>query len=199
MWYCLVFANSFAITKLFSLVCCVCQKKNNWIRFEFCNTMWSQICHLNASNQRHTSASAEKWNLLSVNVRLVAVNPMLLLRRREAKAPHSRLWRAAVASWPADGVANAAIGQPASLAVVQPCKLPGRVKLAHFGDLCPGLLTGKLCLRQSHLVWGLQIEDFPWGKVLREFKIMMMIQNNTVALNKLFLFIGSFVVLSKWH
>lgn len=102
--------------------------------------------------------------LLSFNVWPVAVDPMLLLRGREAEAPHSWFRGTAVGSWPVDGVANASIGQPASLAVVQPIEPPGSVELAHFSHLCSRLLTGSLCLWQRHLVGGLQIEDCTWKR-----------------------------------
>lgn len=53
----------------------------------------------------------------------------------EAREAHGSLGRTAAPSRPGDGVADAAIGQPARIAAVVSQKFPGGEYLAHFRDL----------------------------------------------------------------
>lgn len=64
----------------------------------------------------------------------------------EPHEAHGRLGRAAAPPGPRDGVAHAAIGQPAGVAAVIPQQLPGGEDLAHFGDLSTVVETGLHCL-----------------------------------------------------
>lgn len=59
----------------------------------------------------------------------------------EAHEAHGRLGGAAAPSGPGDGVAHAAVGQPARVAAVVPQQLPGSEELAHFGDLSTIMAT----------------------------------------------------------
>lgn len=101
-----------------------------------------------------------RW-IFSTITRLVAVDPVLVLRGWEAKAVHPGLRGAAVSSGAADGVPNASVGQPAGVTMVQPRQFPGGVELSHFGDLRPVLLTRLLSISQVHL-GGLKVVDFPF-------------------------------------
>ena len=87
---------------------------------------------------------------------------MLVLWRWKAEAANPRLRGATVLPRPADGVANASVGQPPGATVVQPCELPGSVELSDLSDLCSVRLTGLPGLRQAHLVEGLEIVDSPF-------------------------------------
>lgn len=51
----------------------------------------------------------------------------------EAQVPNSRVRSSTAGSWVDDGIADAAVFQPASFAAVQELKLPGSVELTHFG------------------------------------------------------------------
>lgn len=61
---------------------------------------------------------------------------------REAHEAHGRLGGAASPPGPGDGVAHAAISQPARVAAVVAQELPGCKDLAHFGDLSTVVETG---------------------------------------------------------
>lgn len=74
---------------------------------------------------------------------LKAVHPVkLVLFVREAAEPHGGLCRAAALARLGDGIPDAAVGQPASVAAVVSQQLPGSVHLAHLGDLSAVLLAG---------------------------------------------------------
>lgn len=74
----------------------------------------------------------------------------LLLLVRESHKAHGRLCWAAVAAGIGDGVADAAVSQPARVAAVITVQLPGSVHLGHIGNLSPIILArlNSLCERQ---------------------------------------------------
>lgn len=61
---------------------------------------------------------------------------------REAAEPDGGLRGAAALARLRDGVAHAAVGQPARVAAVVPQQPPGGVHLPHLGDLSAILLAG---------------------------------------------------------
>lgn len=91
---------------------------------------------------------------------LVAVDSILELRRREAKATHSWFRGATVRSRGGDGIPHASVSQPACFTVVQAHELPGGVELSHPGHLGAVLLTRLLSLCQVHPLRLLKEEDF---------------------------------------
>lgn len=91
---------------------------------------------------------------------LVAVDSILELRRREAKATHSCFRGATVWSWGGDGIPHASVSQPACFTVVQARELPGGVELSHPGHLGAVLPTRLLSLCQVHPLRLLKKEDF---------------------------------------
>lgn len=64
----------------------------------------------------------------------------------EAAEPHGGLGRAAALARLSDRVADAAVGQPSSVAAVVSQQFPGSVHLAHLGNLSAVFLTGPDCL-----------------------------------------------------
>lgn len=52
---------------------------------------------------------------------------------REAQVPNSRVGSSTAGPWVNDGVADAAVFQPAGFAAVQELELPGSVQLTHLG------------------------------------------------------------------
>lgn len=66
----------------------------------------------------------------------------LVLFVGEAVEPHGRLRGTAAPAGFGDGVADAAVGQPAGVAAVVAQQLPGGVHLADLGDLSAVLLAG---------------------------------------------------------
>ncbi|KAG9350633.1 hypothetical protein JZ751_024522 [Albula glossodonta] len=68
---------------------------------------------------------------------------------REAQVADARLWAPAAGPWVDDGVADAAILQPASLTAVQQLDLPGGIQLAHFGHCGAIPLTRLHCLTEE--------------------------------------------------
>lgn len=91
---------------------------------------------------------------------LVAVDSILELRRREAKATYSWFRGATVRSRGGDGIPHASVSQPACFTVVQAPELPGGIELSHPGHLCASLLTRLLSLCQVHPLRLLKEEDF---------------------------------------
>lgn len=65
---------------------------------------------------------------------------------REAAEPDGGLCRAAALARLSDGVADAAVGQPAGVTAVVPQQFPGSVHLPHLGDLGAVFLAGPDCL-----------------------------------------------------
>ena len=75
-------------------------------------------------------------------VALEAVHSVqLVLFVGEAVEPHSGLRGAAAPAGVGDGIADAAVGQPAGVAAVVAQQLPGGVHLADLGDLSTVFLT----------------------------------------------------------
>lgn len=68
---------------------------------------------------------------------LVAVDPVrLLVLIWECDEAHCSFSGAAVLARSGDGVADATVSQPASVAAIKAVELPGSVYMAHLGNLC---------------------------------------------------------------
>jgi len=93
-----------------------------------------------------------------------AINPKkLVLLVREAEVADARLAAAAAGPGIDDGVADAAILQPAGLAAVQQLDFPGSIELAHLGHSRPVVLAGLHRLGVAQLAVRLQEVDFTLG------------------------------------
>lgn len=79
------------------------------------------------------------WLLLSTPslLGLEAVDAVRLLHLVwESNEAHCSFCGAAVLAGPGDGVADASVSQPASIAAIVALDLPGSIHVAHLGDLC---------------------------------------------------------------
>lgn len=94
---------------------------------------------------------------------LVTIDSVFLCLRK-AKASDAWFWGATVGAGRGNGVAHTAIRQPASIAAVQVPELPGRVELAHLGNLSLVVLAGLLGLLQGELVQVSQVVHLPCGE-----------------------------------
>ena len=94
---------------------------------------------------------------------LVAVDPVRLLALVwEPNEPHRSLVGAAVLAWPGDGVADASVGQPASITAVVALELPGGVNVPDLGDLCAVIHTRLHGLIEGQPVGLHQPIETPW-------------------------------------
>lgn len=89
---------------------------------------------------------------------LVAEDPKPALAG-EAEAADAGLCGATVGPGLGDGIADAAVCQPAGIAAVQPLEFPGRVELPDSGDLGPRILAALLGLLQRHPGRVVQVEN----------------------------------------
>ena len=87
----------------------------------------------------------------------------LLLLVREAQEAHGGLPCAAVLAGSGDGVADAAVGQPASVTPVVAVELPCGVHVANRGDLCVVVQASLHSLIKGQPLGLLQPIEGPWG------------------------------------
>ena len=89
---------------------------------------------------------------------------MLLVWRGEPKAAHPWFQGATVAAGFGDGVAQAPIGEPSGITVVQAHEPPGDIELAHLGYLGPVVEARLLGLSEVDLLGELEVVDLTWRR-----------------------------------
>lgn len=111
---------------------------------------------------------------------LEAVNSVqLVLFVGEAAEPHGGFCWTAAPARVGDGVTDAAVSQPASIAAVIAQQLPGGVHLAHFGDLSTVLLTSPDCFIVGQLKGLDQVVEPTWeGRNTGVFRVLGQCSSN---------------------